>query len=200
MCCTIVIFINIFIITLLYSVSDKSGMDIHGFDRKLLRLSSEHIVGSLSYIINSRRFCDDWKVARVTPVYKNCGDVHVMSNYRPVSVIGHIAKIVEQLIRSQHVAYLDEHSFITPDQFAYSKGHSTQTSLRRVIDDWLENVNESQITGICMLDIAKCFDTIDHDLLLKKLSLYGIKNIELEWFKSYLHQRQQAVLCNGKLS
>ena len=100
----------------------------------------------------------------------------------------------------QLVAYLDEQSFITPDQFAYLKGHSTQTSLHRVIDDWLENVNESQITGICMLDIAKCFDTIDHDLLLKKLSLYGIKNIELEWFKSYLHQRQQAVLCNGKLS
>ena len=51
-----------------------------------------------------------------------------------------------------------------------------------------------------MLDIAKCFDTIDHDLLLKKLSLYGIKNVEFEWFKSYLHQRKQAVLCNGKLS
>ena len=192
------------VLKLLYSLSDKSGMDIHGFDRKLLRLSSEHIVDSLSCIINtslnSGRFFDDWKVARVTPVYKNCGDVHVMSNYRPISVIGHIAKIVEQLIRSQLVAYLDEHYFITPDQFAYLKGHSTQTSLHRVIDDWLENVNESQITGICMLDIAKCFDTIDHDLLLKKLSLYGIKNIELEWFKSYLHQRQQSVLCNGKLS
>ena len=49
-------------------------------------------------------------------------------------------------------------------------------------------------------NIAKCFDTIDHDLLLKKLSLYGIKNVEFEWFKSYLHQRKQAVLCNGKLS
>ena len=89
--------------------------------------------------------------------------------YPVMYVIGHIVKIVEQLIRSQLVAYLDEHSFITPDQFAYLKGHSTQTSLHRVIDDWLENVNESQITGICMLDIAKCFDTIDHDLLLKKL-------------------------------
>ena len=111
-------------------------------------------------------------------------------------LIGHIAKLVEQLIRNQRVAYSDEHSFITPDQFAYLKGHSTQTSLHRVIDDWLENVNESQITGNCKLDIAKCFDPIDHDLLLKKLSLYGIKNVELEWFKSYLHQR----LCNGKLS
>ena len=192
------------VLKLLYSLSDKSGMDIHGFYRKLLRLSSEHIVDSLSCIINSSlnsgRFFDDWKVARVTPVNKNYGDVHVMSNYRPISVIGHIAKIVEQLMRSQLVAYLDEHSFITRDQFAYSKGHSTQTSLHRVIDDWLENVNEGQITGICMLDIAKCFDTIDYDLLLKKHSRYGIKNIELGWFKSYLHQRQQAVHCNGKLS
>ena len=126
--------------------------------------------------------------------------MHVMSNYRPISVIGHIAKIVEQLIRTQLVDYLDEHSFITPDQFAYLKGHSTQTCLHRVIDDWLENVNEGQITGMCMLDIAKCFDTIDHDLLLKKLSLYGIKNVEFKWFKSYLHQRKQAVLCNGQLS
>ena len=97
------------------------------------------------------------------------------------------------------MAYLDEHAFITPDQFAYLKGHSTQTSLQRVIDHWLKIMNESQITGICMLDIAKCFDGIDHDLLLKKLSLCGIENVELEWFNSYLHQRQQAVLCNTQL-
>ena len=61
-------------------------MDIHGFDQKLLRLSSEHIVDSLSCIINaslnSGRFFYDWKVARVTPVYKNCCDVHIMSNYQ----------------------------------------------------------------------------------------------------------------------
>ena len=192
------------VLKFLKSLPEKSGMDIHGFDRKLLKLSSEHVVDSLSCIINSSlnsgRVFDDWKVARVTPVYKNSGDMHVMSNYRPISVIGHIAKIVEQLIRTQLVDYLDEHSFITPDQFAYLKGHSTQTCLHRVIDDWLENVNEGQITGMCMLDIAKCFDTIDHDLLLKKLSLYGIKNVEFEWFKSYLHQRKQAVLCNGQLS
>ena len=115
--------------------------------------------------LNSGRVFDDWKVARVTPVYKNSGDMHVMSNNRPISVIGHIAKIVEQLIRTQLVEYLDEHSFITPVQFAYLKGHSTQTCLHRVIDDWLENVNEGQITGMCMLVIAKCFDTIDQVIL-----------------------------------
>ena len=57
-------------------------------------------------------FPDDWKLVRVTPVYKNNGDVNIMSNYRPISVIGHIAKMVEQLVRSQLVSYLEEHAFI----------------------------------------------------------------------------------------
>ena len=184
------------VLKFLKSLPKKSGMDIHGLYRKLLRLSSEHVVDSLSSIINSSlnlgRVFDDWKVARVTPVYKNSGDMHVMSNHRPISVIGHITKIVEQLISTQLVEYLDEHSFITPDQFAYLKGHSTQTCLHRVLDDWLENVNEGQITVMCMLDIAKCFDSIDHDLLLKKLSLYGIKNVEnplLQVYKSYIQPK-----------
>ena len=123
-----------------------------------------------------------------------------MSNYRPISVIGHIAKMVEQLVRSQLVRYLEEHSFITPDQSAYLKGHSTQTSLHRVIDGWLDNINEDQITGVCLLDISKCFDTINHSILLQKLSMYGIKHQELKWFSSYLDNRKQALLCHNELS
>ena len=99
-------------------LSDKTGMDILGFDRKLIKIAGQHIVDSLLYIINDSllhgTFPDGWKLARVTPVFKNSGDVDVMSNYRPISVIGHIAKMVEQLVRSQLVRYLEEHSFITP--------------------------------------------------------------------------------------
>ena len=132
-------------------------------------------------------------IARVTPVFKNNGDVDALSNHRPISVIGHMAKMVEQLVRSQLVNYLEEHSFITPDQSAYLKGHSTQTSLHRVIDDWLENINEDQITGVCLLDISKCFDTISYSILLQKLSMYWIKQQELLWFSSYLDRRNK--LC-----
>ena len=89
------------LIELLISLSDKTGMDILGFDRRLVRLAGEHIVDSLLCIINdslsSGTFPDEWKLAWVTPVYKNNGDVNIMSNYRPISVIGHIAKMVEQL-------------------------------------------------------------------------------------------------------
>ena len=139
------------------SLSDTTGMDILGFDRKLIKIAGHHIADSLLDIINDSLsnglFSEDWKLARVIPVFNNNGDVDVMSNYHPISVIGHIAKMVEQLVRTQHVDYLEEHSFITPDHSAYLKGHSTQSSLHRIIDDCLENINETQITGVCLLDI-----------------------------------------------
>ena len=142
---------HIDLMTLLISLFDKTGMDILGFDRKLVRIAGEHIYDSLLCIINDSLsngiFPDDWKIARVTPVYKNNGDINIMSNYRPISVIGHIAKMVEQLVRSQLVSYLKEHAFISTDQSPYLKGHSTQTSLHRVMDDWLENINDNQDSG-----------------------------------------------------
>ena len=165
------------LLELFISLSDKTGMDILGFNRKLIKIAGHHIADSILYIINDSLsngvFPEDWKLARVTPVFKNNGDVDAMSKYRPISVIGHIAKMVEQLVRSQLVNYLEEHSFITPDQSAYLKGHSTQTSLHRVIDDWLENINENQITAVCLLDISKCFDTISHSILLKNSVCMG---------------------------
>ena len=79
------------------------------------------------------------------------------------------------------------------DQSAYLKRHSTQTCLHRVIDDWLEHINEGEITGACLLDISKCFDSISHILLLKKLEMCGIIGTELDWFSSYLNGRKQFV-------
>ena len=170
-------------------------MDILGFDRGLVRIAGEHIVDSLLCIINDSlsngTFPDDWKLARVPPVYKNNGDVNIMSNYSPISVIGHIAKMVGQLVHSQLVAYLEEHAFISTDQSAYLKGHSTQTSLHHVIDDWLENINDNQTTVVCLFDISKYFDTISHHILLIKLRMYDIKNTELEWSSSYLNNRKK---------
>ena len=64
------------------------------------------------------------------------------------------------------------------------KRGSTQTRLHRVIDDWLEKINEGELTGACLLDISKCFDSINHEILLKKLAMYGFQDVELTWFKT----------------
>ena len=141
--------------------------------------------------LSSGVFEQDWKNARVTPIYKDDGDINDENNYRPISVIGHIAKMIESLVSYQIIDFLEEQSFISMDQSAYSKRHSTQTSLHRVIDDWLENVNDGAIAGACLLDISKCFDSINHTILLKKLEMYGITSTELKWFSSYLSGRKQ---------
>ena len=86
------------------------------------------------------------------------------------------------------------------DQSAYLKRHSTQTSLHRVIADWLENVNDGAITGVCVLDISKCFDSINHTILLKKLEMYGITSTELKWFSSYLSGRKQVLKFHQETS
>ena len=86
------------------------------------------------------------------------------------------------------------------DQSVYLRRHSTQTSLHRVIDDWLENVNDCAIMGTCLLDISKCFDSINHTIRLKKLEVYGITSTELTWLSSYLRGRKQVVRFHQKTS
>ena len=98
---------------LFIKLSGKAGMDILRFDGRLLRIAGKNIVDSLMCIINNSilngTFLDDWKLVRVIPVYKNNTDANNMSNYRSVSITGHIAKLMEQLGRSQLVSYLEQH-------------------------------------------------------------------------------------------
>ena len=137
-------------------------------DLVLLRESAPYISISLANVINkSGAFEQNWKSARVMPIYKDDGDINDKNNYRPISVIGHIAKI-ESLVSYQTIYFLGEQSFISMDQSAYLKRHSTQTSFHRVIDDWLENVDYCVMTGTRLLDISKCFDSTNHTIQWKK--------------------------------
>lgn len=189
---------------LLLKLSLSSSLDVLEFDYKLLRLSCDAIVPSLTYLFNMslQTGCvpTDWKYARVTPIYKGKGEHSDTSNFRPISVLSHIAKILEKEVQCQLVSYLIEHDFITLDQSAYRKFHSTSTCLHTSIDEWLQNIEDKLYTGVCFLDISKCFDTINHLILLDKLSKYGVKSIENLWFKSYLSDRFQIVKYNNKVS
>jgi hypothetical protein len=98
------------------------------------------------------------------------------------------------------MTYLICHDFISLDQYAYKKFHSTTHCLYTTIDEWLQNIEDGLKTGVTFLDISKCFDTINHELLLKKLYKYGVKNIECKWFTSYLTDRYQSVYYNNELS
>ena len=189
---------------LLSSLSANSSIDIHNFDCKLMKLSAKYISSHIAFLFNlsisTSVVPDDWKYARVTPVYKGKGDTEYEGNYRPISVICHIAKLIEKEIQVQLLHYLIEHDFICLDQSAYLKYHSTQTSLHNTVDEWLQNVDDQLLTAVCFLDISKCFDTIDHSILLNKLKKYGIRDNECKWFLSYLTNRRQVVYFDNNLS
>ena len=152
-------------------------------DCKLLRLGAPVIASYICSLINmSISTCtvlDDWKKARVTPLYKGKGSKSDPNSYRPISVICHFSKILEKCIQSQLIHYLSHHCFITPDQSAYLKNNSTQTALIKVTDKWYQNIEDGLLTGLCFFDVSKCFDAISHEILFFKLCKYGVDNNEL---------------------
>lgn len=189
---------------MLSGMGSTSSADILGCDVKLLAVSHNIIAPCLTKMFNlSLQTCtlpDDWKLARVTPVYKGKGCLQDCNNYRPIANIPHIAKIFERIIQRQLMQYMTINNFRNINQSACQKDHSIQTSILRITDDFIDNLCEKLLTGVCLIYIKKCFDTINHSILLSKLSHYGIIDEELRWFKNYVIDRSQIVSVNGKVS
>ena len=142
----------------------------------------------------------DFKETKVCPIYKGKGSRDDPNNYRPISIIPHVAKILESYVQTQLMQYFIRNNLLSSDQSAFLKDRSTQTSLHRVIDHWLEAADCRQVTGVTFFDLKKCFDTIPHDILLYKLKKYGITGHEYTWFRNYLSDRRQKVIFNNKKS
>ena len=112
---------------------------------------SRHITDLFNLSISQALVPNDWKKAKVTPIYKGKGSRSDPSNYRPISVICHIAKIFEKCVRNQLITYLNKFNFISCDQSAFLKNHSTVTTLHRVVDNWLCNIDDGLINVVCYL-------------------------------------------------
>jgi hypothetical protein len=153
----------------------------------MMKIGSSAIAPSLTMILNlsisSGELPSDWKCAKVTPIYKGKGASDNCGNYRPISVISHVSKIMEKVVLFQLKKYLSCHSFITPSQSAFINNHSTTTAVQRVISEVLEGFNENEITTMCFIDLQKCFDTIDHSILLNKLNMYGFNGVTFTFLK-----------------
>ena len=188
----------------LLALGDSSNNDVLEFDSKLLFLSYDILAPILTKFynisINSKIVITDWKLSKVVPIYKGKGSKEDTGNYRPISLIGHIMKIFEKEVKLQVMNYLEINNLITIDQSAYMRQHNTQTALHRVVDDWLYNMSDGNLTGVCSFDITKCFDTIDHSILLRKMQFYGFQSEDVLWFQSYLHEREQIVSCHNHSS
>ena len=177
--------------------SKSTGYD--GIPNKLLKDASDIIAPSLVHIFNASImtgiFPNDLKVAIISPIHKS-GSKTQCNNYRPISVLSAVAKILESLISKQLETYLEENGVITEHQAGFRRQHSTQTSLLNVTNQWYINMDNGCLNGALFLDLKKAFDCVDHDILLMKMYTYGIQDQALTWFRSYLTGRVQ--ICKVK--
>ena len=127
-------------------------------------------------------------------------DREELSNYRPISVLPLVGKILERVVNDQLCDFLNTQNFFAAEQSGFRSNHSTQTAVLDVADHILNNMDSGKVTGAIFLDLKKAFDTVDHQILLSNLHSYGVKGLEFKWFTSYLAERKQATQVNGTIS
>ena len=174
-----------------------------GYDRistSLLKQIIHVIADPLAHIFNQSLqqgvFPDLFKIAKVNPIFKK-GDSHEISNYRPISLLPSISKVLEKIVYNRLFDFLNTHNILNSNQYGFRKNHSTDQALIQIYDKITNAMaNKQHVIGI-FLDLSKAFDTLDHNILLYKLEFYGIRGQALSWFKDYLIKRKQYVTFNG---
>ena len=142
------------------------------------------------------------KNAVLTPLLKKPNlDHEVLSNFRPISNLKVISNVIEKVVAVRLQAYLDSYQPTEPLQSTYKSFHSCETALVRVQNDILLAIDNRHCVMFLLLDLTAAFDTVDHEILLKRLnSKFSICGTALEWFRSYLTNRTQVVLIDGRKS
>ena len=160
------------------------------------------ITSIINASLNQGKCPDFFKQAHVTPLLKKPSlDKEVFKNYRPVSNLNFISKILERVVAVQLQTHIDEAGLLTAFQSAYRKHHSTESALLNIHNDILLNMAKGSVTALTLLDLSAAFDTIDHTILLDRLNVYyGISELALGWFRSYLSGRTHSVKIGSTLS
>ena len=142
------------------------------------------------------KFC---KIAKVIPLFKS-GEKTDVQNYRPISILPILSKIIEKVVHHQLYGFLQRNRILSPNQYGFRKKLSTSDAITDMLQFLYDKLDNGHIVISFFLDFSKAFDTVNHNILLKKLERYGIRGLPLEWFRSYLSNRKQFVSTNNVLS
>lgn len=188
------------VLKLINNLKPKHSAGHDSISSKLLKKMGTIIAPSLTVIINQSLctgiFPNKLKIAKVIPLYKKNDDSQI-ENYRPISLLSSISKLFERVVFNQLYRYMNENKLLFSSQYGFRKDHSTELAALELIDKIYEIMDGGDIPICIFLDLSKAFDTLDHNILLNKLTYYGIKDNAFNWFKSYLSERQQYVEIEG---
>ena len=163
---------------------------------RIIKLAVDSLSQSIARLINksieSGEFPSQLKIAKVFPVFKG-GDKSDPSNYRPISILPTISKSFKKHVNKHLMAYLNKYKILHKSQADFRQKHSCQTALVKLVDDWAKCIDNGEMVGALFIDFRKAFGLVDHNILLRKLSLYKCTPSVLNWFKSYLSNRKQTI-------
>ena len=184
----------------------KHSEGVDGLSVKLLKAIKYETSKAITHIINQSLhtgiFPDKLKLAKVIPVFKK-GDRTKLDNYRPISILPAISKIFERVIFDQLYIHFTHNNLFYESQYGFKKKHSTEFAVLELIDRITQSLDNGQTPINIYLDLSKAFDTLDHSILLHKLSHYGVNDSALKLLSSYLSNRKQYVNyrnCNSELT
>ncbi|KMQ85478.1 rna-directed dna polymerase from mobile element jockey-like protein, partial [Lasius niger] len=183
-------------------LANKAGTE-EGITVEIMKLVVEAAGEKVCHILNRSleegRFPNEWKEATVVPVPKVQGTINI-EKFRPINKLPVYEKILEIMVHSQLVEYLESNDILKECQSGFRTKHSCETVLQWVISSWKKIIGEGKMIGVIFLDLKRAFELVDREILINKLQWYGIKGTVLNWFASYLDNRTQKVKFNGILS
>ena len=179
------------------SVSKMSASRAVGLDeipieavRQCFPVIGPHLLRLINLSLTTKVFPDAWKTACVVPIPKS-GDPTIPSNNRPISLLSVLSKILEKVVCCQLTSYLVSAHLFSSCQYAYRRHHSTEDAVLAAVELLVKNTDRGLVSSVTTVDLSKAFDSVVHDVLLTKLSWYGV--MDIDWFRSYLSGRGQIV-------
>ena len=191
------------VIKIIKGLKSSKSLSVDELDSFSLKIAAE-IVGPvvhhlISLSIMQNKFPDTWKYAKVLPIHKK-GNVYDKKNYRPVSILSPISKVLERVVYDQLYNYFSNNKIFHQNSMGFRKNRSTLTALLQMYDRWVRASDNGNVSLAVLLDLSAAFDLVSPEILLEKLRIYGVHRDCLSWLKSYLLERRQGVWIDNVLS
>ena len=184
-------------------MDSKKASGVDGLPVSFLKIAIEPIAIVLSNLINTSFefgiFPDVLKLGRLIALHKK-GSTSDIGNYRPITILSSVSKVIERIMYFRLKDYLDAHELLSEKQFGFQEGKSTVDALLSLTEEVFSRWEKGELCVGVLYDFKKAFDSVNHEVLLKKYEHLEVRGINLEWFKSYLEKRNVQASYNDGFS
>ena len=186
---------------LISGLKNSNAKDAFGLSTTFLKQHKDSLVRPITHLINlsfkHAHVPAVWKVAAITPIFKS-GKKTDPSNYRPISILPIVSKVAEKWVNKQLIKHLNlGDTPLHPMQFGFRANHSTETAICMFLETVKSLLDKNALVGAVFLDLKKAFDSVNHQVLLSRLTRFNFSKNTMKWFASYLSERKQYVTVDG---